>query len=72
DKVTVMADGKKTMTADIPQITQEECVRAMIRSDKIKAVEVPEKDFSELEKNKILEVQELTYDGRKHAVPFFV
>lgn len=72
DKVTVMADGKRTMTANISEITQEECVRAMIRSDKIKAVEIPEKDYSKLEENKILEVKELTYDGKKHAVDFYV
>lgn len=72
DKVTVMADGKKTMTANIPEITQEECVRAMIRSDKIKTVDVPEKDYKELEKNKILEVKELTYDGRQHKTDFYV
>lgn len=72
DKVTVMADGKKTMTANISEITQDECVRAMIRSDKIKAVDVPHKDYSELEKNKVLEVKELTYGGKKHNVKFHV
>lgn len=72
DKVTVMADGKKTITADISEITQDECVKAMIRSDKIKAVDVPDKDYKELEKDKILEVKELTYDGKKHHVDFYV
>ncbi len=72
DKVTVMADGKKTMTANIPEITQDACVRAMIRSDKIKTVEVPRKNYEGLEKNKILEIKELTYDGKKHNVSFYV
>lgn len=72
DKVTVMADGKKTMTANIKEITQEECVKAMIRSDKIKAVDIPQKDYSKIEKNKVLEVKELTYGGKVHHVPFYV
>ena len=72
DKVTVMADGKKTMTANIAEITQDECVRAMIRSEKIKNVDVPTKDYKELEKHKILEVKELTYDGKHHDTDFYV
>lgn len=72
DKVTVMADGKRTMTANISEITQEECVSAMIRSEKIKAVDVPQKDYEELEHNKILEVKEIVYDGKKHNVNFYV
>ena len=72
DKVTVMADGKKTMTANISEITQDECVKAMIRSDKIKAVDVPEKDYKELEKNKILEVKELSYGGKTYEVDFYI
>lgn len=72
DKVTVMADGKKTMTANISEITQDECVSAMIRSEKIKAVDVPKKDYKKLEKNKVLEVKELTYDGKIHDVDFYV
>lgn len=72
DKVTVMADGKKTMTANIADITQEECVGAMIRSEKIKAIDVPKKNYGELEQHKVLEVSELTYDGKKHHVPFYV
>ncbi len=72
DKVTVMADGKKTMTANISEITQEECVKAMIRSDKIKEVIIPKMDYEEAEKNRILEVKELTYDGKVHHVDFHV
>lgn len=72
DKVTVMADGKKTMTANVAEITQDECVSAMIRSEKIKAVEVPVKAYKDLEKNVLLEVEELTYGGKKHDVNFHV
>ena len=72
DKVTVMADGKKTMTANMKDITPDECIHAMIRSDKIKEVVIPEKDRTEYEQRRILDVRELTYDGKKHNVPFHI
>lgn len=72
DKVTVMADGKKTMTANIPEITEEECVRAMIRGDKIKEVKVPDLNYAETEKHRVLDVKELTFDGKTHHVEFHV
>lgn len=72
DKVTVMADGKKTLTANISEITQEECVKAMIRGDKIKTFDIPKKDYKELEKKKVIEVNELTYGGKEHDVQFYV
>ena len=72
DKVTVMADGKKTMTADIADITKDECVRAMIRGDKIKEVKVPALNYEEAEKDRLLEVNELTFDGKVHHVEFHI
>ena len=72
DKVTVMSDGKRTMTGNMKEITPEECVRAMIRGDKIKEVIVPPMDYEQKEKCRILEVEELTYGGRTHKVPFHV
>lgn len=72
DKVTVMADGKKTMTEEISNITKDECIRAMIRSDKIKNVVIPPMDYEEAEKNRILDVKELSYDGKTHSVKFHI
>ncbi len=72
DKVTVMADGKKTMTANIADITQDECVKAMIRSDKIKDVIVPDMNYEKAEQNRLLDVHELTFDGKTHQVEFHV
>lgn len=72
DKVTVMADGRKTMTADIAGITEEECVRAMIRGDRIKEVVIPKMDYEACEENRILDVKELTYDGKCHQVEFHI
>ena len=72
DKVTVMADGKKTMTANMKDLTPDECVRAMIRSDKIKEVKIPPMDYEACGKRPLLQVTELTYDGKTHHVPFHV
>lgn len=72
DKVTVMADGKKTMTANMKDLTPDECVRAMIRSDKIKEVVIPPMDYAACENRPLLQVTELTYDGKTHHVPFHV
>lgn len=72
DKVTVMADGKRTMTANMKDLTPDECVRAMIRSDKIKEVIIPPMDYEACEKAPLLQVTELTYGGKTHHVPFHV
>ena len=72
DKVTVMADGKKTMTSNISEITEDECVRAMIRGDKIKEVIVPEMDYAKAEKERLLDVKELTFEGKQRHVEFHV
>ena len=45
DKVTVLADGAVTLNANIADLNLDDCVRAMIRSDKIKSIEIPQKDF---------------------------
>ena len=72
DKVTVMADGKRTMTANMKDLTPDECVRAMIRGDKIKEVIIPPMDYEASEKRPLLQVTELTYGGKTHHVPFHV
>lgn len=42
----------------------------MIRSDKIKQIEVPSKDFDSLQP--VLKVDQMSYDGRKHQLGFEV
>ncbi len=64
DKVTVLADGAVTLNADIAGLELDDCVRAMIRSDKIKQITVPEKDFDSLDE--ILSVDKLEFDGAVH------
>lgn len=70
DMITVFADGKKVLTAPTGELSRDDCVKAMIRAGRQKAITVPEKDFSNAET--VLEVQEIAYDGKKHQVPFKV
>lgn len=70
DKVTVLADGAVTLNANICDVSLDDCVRAMIRSDKIKQIEVPSKDFDSLQP--VLKVDQMSYDGRKHQLGFEV
>ena len=70
DRVTVLADGSVTMNADIKGLKLDDCVRAMIRSDKIKQITVPEKDVDHLEP--VLKVEELEYDGAVHRLNMHV
>ena len=66
DRVTVLADGKVTMTAAINEISMDDCVKAMIRSDKLKPFTVPTKDTGNLEP--ILNVGTLTFDDTDHVL----
>lgn len=66
DKVTVLADGAVTLNADIAGLQLDDCVKAMIRSDKIKQIMVPEKNLDNLEE--ILSVDKLEFDGKTHEL----
>ncbi len=64
DRVTVLADGAVTLDEEIKNLNLDDCVRAMIRSDKIKKIAVPDKDYEALPT--VLEVKTLAYDDAVH------
>ncbi len=70
EKVTVLTDGRVTLSAKISDTTPEECIKAMIRSSDLKPISIP--DRSGDEKTRILEVDELTFDNKKRNVRFHV
>lgn len=72
DKVTVMADGVATKTANIREVTQDDVVKAMVRNDKIKEIVVPIKDYEALAQHKVLDVTEVNYGSKTHKTPFYV
>ena len=64
DQVTVFTEGKKIFTKPVSEVTQDECVKAMLRSTSSMApVVVPEKDYAKREK--VLEVEALTMNGKR-------
>ena len=67
DRIAVFTDGKCVLTKDKSQLTQEECIAAMLRSGDIIPVEVPKNK----RKDKIiLSVQRAVYDGYEHQLNF--
>lgn len=68
DRIAVFTDGKLVKVAMTAEITQEECISAMLRESKIKPVVVKEKDLSG--EDYVLDVTEdLFYDDRSHHIP---
>ena len=68
DKIAVFTDGKNTLTANVEEVTQEQCISAMLRRDKIKPLEIKPRDFSESEV--VLDSKYAEYDGKKHNIEF--
>ncbi len=69
DHITVFTDGSSVYSAKTSETTQEECIRYMIRSDKIKPIVVPEKDLDSLEH--VLEVEQVSYNYIPHETKFY-
>jgi ABC-type sugar transport system ATPase subunit len=62
DRVTVLADGAVTLRADIAGLRLDDCIHAMLRSDKIKQIHVSHKIFDR--ERPVLDVRELEFDGK--------
>ncbi len=70
DRIAVFTDGACVLVDEVKNLTKERCVIAMLRSDKIKPVVVPEKDYASLPK--VIEVESCEYDGKVHDIRFDV
>ena len=69
DRIAVFTDGRNVVTKDVREITQEQCIQAMLRTNKsLEPIHVPEKDMSQREV--ILHTETGYYDKREHTVPF--
>lgn len=68
DRIAVFTDGRNVMTKDISEMTQEQCIQAMLRSGNIASVVVPEKNMAE--KEVILKTKKGYYDRKEHLIPF--
>lgn len=66
DRVAVFTDGKCALYAKTSEVTQDECIQAMLRTDKIKPLDIPEKNVEELET--IAEIKTAHYDDAEHEL----
>lgn len=70
DYITVFTEGNSVLTSRTQDITQKECINAMMRADRIQEISATEKDFSKLPV--LLSVKSVSYGGKKYNVPFEV
>ena len=68
DRIAVFTDGRNVLTAKTEELTQEDCIRAMLRNGEIEPVVIPEKNRDNMET--IMSLQSVSYDGKEHQVPF--
>ena len=68
DHVTVFTDGESVFSSAIDETCQEDCVAAMIKKGRIDPIVIKERDTDKLEK--VLEVENLTFDGKEHNLEF--
>lgn len=66
DDIAVFTDGRNVMNAKKEEITQEQCIMAMLRNGEIKPIEVKDKGIKDSET--ILKVESGCYDGKKHSL----
>ena len=67
DKIAVFADGQNVLFAPACELTQEMCIEAMLRQDKIKPLPIVQS--SNDGKTPLLEVDTIQYGARSHSVP---
>ncbi len=70
DKIAVFTDGKCTLQKKASETTQDECITAMLRTDKVKPIEVPETDFSASRVVLDVDIDDAKYDNREHSIHF--
>lgn len=70
DRIAVFTDGRNVLTDDIVNISQERCIRAMLREKEISQLSCPNLDFSA--KTVLLDVKKVNYDDREYKTEFQV
>ena len=64
DKIAVFADGQNVLFGPACELTQEMCIEAMLRQDKIHPLSIVQ--ASHAGKSPLLEVNTIQYGGKKH------
>lgn len=64
DKIAVFTDGQNVLCAPTSELTQEQCVSAMLRQNKIQPIEVP--PFEPHIDQPLIKVNQVHYGGKDH------
>ena len=71
DKIAVFTDGVNVRTDKVENLTQEECIAAMLRADKVRKIEIADTDYQS--RPMLLQVKcNPIYDGKRHNIDFDV
>lgn len=66
DKISVFTEGKCLMTVKTGETTQDECIKMMLRSDKVKQIQMEEKSFANAKI--IFSMDKITFDNRERTI----
>lgn len=70
DKIAVFTDGKCVLFDEMENLTQDQCVKAMLRNHSIGEIDIADKDLSEMPV--VLDVKSIEYGGKKQKIRFKV
>lgn len=70
DRIAVFTDGVCTLEKPIGETSQTECIAAMLRRDKVKPIQVPEKDTEALQEVLKIDLDSAEYDQKRHRISF--
>ena len=71
DQIVVFTDGNCVINRPVTEITEQECVAAMLRTDRVAQLKFSPRDVM-TGKTPLLSVKEGVYDGKKHNIDFDV
>lgn len=70
DTITILTEGKVILTSPTQKLTKQECINAMIRSDRIQKIDVPEKNFSKAKE--VLKTDTISFENKEHKIPMTI
>ncbi len=69
DKIAVFTDGKNVLTEAVQNLTQEQCIQAMLRNRDVAEIHVAEKVYDDA-REKVVCCDGGNYDGKDHELNF--
>lgn len=69
NRIAVFTDGHNVLTENIENLTQEQCIRAMLRNGEIAELEIKEKPY-DAERPVVVRCEGGSYDNKEHKLDF--